>query len=54
LIGEDNLASIKVFERAGYVQCGFRKAWLKTPKGFIGQYEFQKINPDRIFQFIAK
>ncbi|MDD3637755.1 MAG: GNAT family N-acetyltransferase [Bacteroidales bacterium] len=54
LIGEDNQASLQLFLKAGYTQCGLRKAWLKTPKGFMGQYEFQKINPDRRFQFIGQ
>ncbi len=54
LIGEDNQASLQLFLKAGYTQCGLRKAWLKTPKGFMGQYEFQKINPDRRFQFIEQ
>ncbi len=54
LIAEDNQPSIQLFSKSGYTQCGFRKAWLKTNKGFIGQYEFQKINPDRGINTIAK
>ncbi|MBU1370699.1 MAG: GNAT family N-acetyltransferase [Bacteroidetes bacterium] len=50
LIGADNTHSIKLFEKAGYERCGVRKVWIKTPKGFIDQLEYQKINPDRIMK----
>jgi diamine N-acetyltransferase len=47
LIGQDNEQSIKLFVKSGYIQCGLRKSWLKTPKGFIDQVEFQRLNPSR-------
>lgn len=47
LIGQDNEQSIKLFTKNGYAQCGLRKSWLKTPKGFIDQLEFQRINASR-------
>jgi len=48
VIGAENTASITLFEKVGFKQCGLRKAWTKTPNGFIDQLEYQKINPDRI------
>lgn len=47
LIGMGNENSIKLFSKSGYTQCGLRKNWLKTTKGFIDQFEFQRLNPTR-------
>ena len=48
VIGSDNTASIKLFEKMGFEKCGTRKSWIKTSEGFKKQLEYQKINPDRI------
>lgn len=36
-----NAESQKLFEGQGFVQCGQRKDWIKTPEGFIDEWEYQ-------------
>lgn len=44
LIEIDNIDSIKLFESVGFVQCGHRKEWIRTPEGFTDELEYQYIN----------
>ena len=39
-----NIDSLNLFKNIGFEQCGYRKEWIKTPEGFIDEYEFQYIN----------
>lgn len=43
VIDETNTESQKLFESQGFVLCGQRKDWIKTPKGFIDELEYQRI-----------
>ena len=43
LIGEDNLPSQRLFEGLGFVYGGNQKDWIKTPDGFIDEWEYQMI-----------
>ncbi|MBL56901.1 MAG: GNAT family N-acetyltransferase [Flavobacteriales bacterium] len=43
-IGEDNLPSLRLFERLNYQKIGTKKDWIKTKKGFIDEVQYQKIN----------
>ncbi len=38
-----NVESQRLFEQQGFVRCGIRKDWIKTPEGFIDEWEYQKI-----------
>jgi len=42
-IAEDNLVSIKLFEKAGFNQVGVKKSWIKTPNGWKDEILFQKL-----------
>lgn len=42
-IAEDNQASIRLFEKNGFVQCGIKKNWLRSVKGWRDELMFQKI-----------
>ena len=42
-IGADNEASLALFKRAGYAECGRRKEWLLTQTGVIDEVLMQKI-----------
>ena len=42
-IGADNEASLALFKRAGYAECGRRKEWLLTQTGAIDEVLMQKI-----------
>lgn len=44
LIDSLNEDSQNLFKKIGFVQCGYRKEWIKTPNGFIDEIEFQYIN----------
>jgi diamine N-acetyltransferase len=41
-IAEDNLASVHLFEKAGFIQTGIKKNWLKHPTGWKNELFFQK------------
>lgn len=43
VVDEKNTESQKLFEGQGFVQCGQRKDWIKTPEGFIDELEYQLI-----------
>lgn len=40
----DNEASFKLFEKAGFQIVGEKKDWVKTPKGWMGEYLLQLVN----------
>lgn len=42
-VGEDNPASLALFEAAGYEQCGLRKDWNYYNKDYHNEVVFQKI-----------
>ena len=42
-IGADNEASLALFKKAGYAECGRRKEWLLTQTGAIDEVLMQKI-----------
>jgi diamine N-acetyltransferase len=42
-IAADNLASLKLFAKAGYIKTGEKKQWLKSFSGWKDEYLFQKI-----------
>ena len=41
----DNTPSIALFESAGFMRCGVRKEWLKSPSGWNDEVLFQLIMP---------
>lgn len=45
LIDVQNEESHRLFHRLGFIECGRRKEWIKTPKGYIDTVFYQKINP---------
>ena len=42
-IGADNEASLTLFKKAGYAECGCRKEWILTSTGAIDEVLMQKI-----------
>lgn len=42
-VTEDNLASLALFHRLGYNECGRRKEWILTPEGTVDEILMQKI-----------
>ena len=44
VIDELNMESHQLFEKQGFVQCGRRKEWIKTPQGLVDLLEYQLIN----------
>lgn len=44
-IRQDNNASINLFKKAGFMPCGRKKAWYKTPDGFLDLIYMQVLNP---------
>lgn len=42
-IGADNKASIRLFQSAGFVECGRRREWILTADGAIDEILMQKI-----------
>lgn len=42
-VTEDNKASLQLFLRAGYTECGRRKEWIVTSDGALDEILFQKL-----------
>lgn len=42
-VGADNEASLALFAKAGYTECGRRREWILTPDGAIDEVLMQKI-----------
>lgn len=42
-VGADNEASLTLFKKAGYAECGRRKEWILTPNGAIDEVLMQKL-----------
>ncbi len=42
-ISEDNLQSIRIFEKLGFTRCGTRREWLITTNGWKDEYMYQLI-----------
>lgn len=40
----DNIASIALFKKAGFVSAGLKKDWVWTPEGYKDEYLFQLVN----------
>lgn len=45
-IAENNTASIRLFEKLGFEQCGIQKDWLLIKDRYVNQIQFQLLNPD--------
>lgn len=43
-VAADNTASLRVFEKAGFAQCGLRKEWLKSADGYTDVIEMQLVD----------
>ncbi|HNW57354.1 MAG TPA: GNAT family N-acetyltransferase [Bacteroidales bacterium] len=41
---ENNLESMDLFKKLGFVQCGIKKDWIKTADGYLDEYMFQLIS----------
>ena len=46
-IPADNLASLQLFRKSGFVECGLRKDWLRTADGWKDVVEFQYLFPEQ-------
>ena len=42
-VAEDNIPSLRLFERAQYERCGLRRDWILSADGAVGEVLFQKI-----------
>ena len=42
----NNCESMDLFKKAGFVQSGIKKDWVKTSEGYLDEYLFQMINPN--------
>jgi diamine N-acetyltransferase len=42
----NNCESMDLFKKAGFVQSGIKKDWIKTTDGYLDEYLFQLINPN--------
>ena len=42
-VGADNAASLALFRRAGYTECGCRREWILTSSGAVDEILMQKI-----------
>lgn len=42
-VTEDNIASLALFDAAGYQRCGLRREWVLTPQGALDEVLMQKI-----------
>ena len=40
-VAEDNVASLELFRRCGFEECGRRKAWLRREEGYVAEVELQ-------------
>lgn len=43
-VAETNVASMKLFEKFGFQNCGIKKDWIRTPDGWINEHTYQLIN----------
>lgn len=43
-VDPDNLPSIRLFEKAGFIRCGIRKEWRRTGTGWRDEWLFQRLN----------
>jgi diamine N-acetyltransferase len=41
----NNCESMDLFKKAGFVQSGIKKDWVKTSEGYLDEHLFQMINP---------
>ena len=42
-VGADNVPSLALFEKAGYVRVGIKRDWMRTPDGFADEIMMQKM-----------
>jgi diamine N-acetyltransferase len=40
----NNCESIDLFKKQGFIQCGYKKDWIKASDGYLDEYMFQLIN----------
>ena len=45
-ISAENTASIRMFEKSGFVKCGVRKDWVHQADGWHDEWMFQLVNHD--------
>jgi diamine N-acetyltransferase len=43
-ITEDNIASVKLFEKAGFIKTGIKKDWISSKGSFKNEMQYQLIN----------
>lgn len=43
----NNSESINLFKQIGFIQAGIKKEWVKTIEGYLDEYMFQLINPNK-------
>jgi len=48
-IAEDNEASIRLFEKAGFKKCGIRKDWIRREQGWTNEIQFQLIREEHTY-----
>ncbi|NCA75603.1 MAG: N-acetyltransferase [Alphaproteobacteria bacterium] len=48
-IAEDNEASIRLFEKAGFKKCGMRKDWIRREQGWAIEIQFQLIREEHAY-----
>ena len=41
----NNCESMELFKKQGFVECGIKKDWIKSPDGYIDEHQFQLIKP---------
>ncbi len=45
-ISEENTASIRLFQKLNFINCGIKKDWKKTSLGYTNEHFYQLINPN--------
>ncbi len=43
----NNQESMKLFKKAGFMESGIIREWIRTSSGYLDQHTFQLINPDK-------
>ena len=44
IVGENNIPSIKLFRKKGFMECGLKKEWMKRGNNWENVIEFQLLN----------
>lgn len=43
----NNTESLELFRKIGFTESGIKKEWVHTPDGYLDEYMFQLINPEK-------